>query len=224
MIHCSIICFGQKNLTPIVAQIDPNMFNESLWLKQETKYQDITGSPFLHEEWCMGKIILSEKEFLNLWLKYDTYSEDLLCKLKKDSIIKISNTDLKGFEMDIEGEKVIFSKQKVGDEDKLVRIVSEGKYLSIYQYTLSIVKEVNPQNGYEMSKPVKKRFRVKTQYYFKLDGKKNQKLPNSLNRFLKNNNMKRAGEVKSFFKKNKLNFKKLEDLKMLVLFYNKLYS
>lgn len=183
------------------------------------KYSEIKGSPFLFKDWTKGSVTTLQGRYDNLELKFDVYDNTLYFN-KEDKLFEFKD-EVKSFvlmpKQDDSSSYLYFVKGFTAEglnSRKYIQVLSEGK-LSFYKSDIRLLSELN-----EINKGIVKSFSNATRYYIAVKGElhvarlsKNDILP-----YFKD----KEQQINSFMETNKLGFKKEQDIKKIIDYYNSL--
>lgn len=203
--------------------LDPSFSNSDLRYKK--LFKEVIGSPYLYEEWTDGYIkILSGAMFIDLKIKFDTYSNNLIINHQENEVL-INKWMVDVFAvMDPETNQIReFKLIKLADrkDNQLCEILYEGK-ISAYRLIESIVTESsNYSGGYGTEKQKHSKFIQSFNYYLLLSAGQTLEIRLNKSSILKILGSKQS-ELNAYIKKNKLKFKDPLDLVKLLRYYESL--
>lgn len=206
---------GEYNLG--LRQIDINQQKNTF-----EKYKNLKGSPYVNEEFLLGKIYKENKViFDKLHLRYNAFSDEIeirnsdkgkkidygAIKRNSDEFIKIFNTVY---------VFVPFESSKIPGH--YYEVLSTQKTFDLYKKTKVIFHPpVDAVTSYDKNRPAE--FKQTNTYYLVDKNKEFYELPSNKNKLLKALS-KENKKVKDYAKKNKLNPTNEKDLIQLVSYYN----
>jgi len=189
-------------------------------------YSQISGSPYENDEYIIGKVCNSSTGYsIAHLLRYNIYSDTMEIKVNETSnsyetLIKSDN-----IYASINQNEYYFKKYL--DKNDLINTSyfikkSEGKNSSLYFKKIKIFKDKQlPKNGFERVTPPT--FSDAQDYYYQSEGEGMLLLfPNSNKKLLKIFSNK-AKELKTFTKKEKINYKNEADVIKLFKYYDSLF-
>jgi len=186
-------------------------------------YSNISGSPYLFENWMKGTVTtLSGKTHQISALKLDLVTSQLLFKGSENEMFTFSE-EIAGIVLQSEesaSRELVFKKGFSGSKglapSDFVQVLAEGK-TTLLKKTNKIISESRAYN----SSTVDKSITTSTTYFFK--NEKGELLVFSLSRknFIQNFSSHQE-EIKQFLEANKLNWKDDGDLVKVVAYYNAL--
>ncbi len=202
------------------------LINGNIYIPTNPK---ISGHQFyLNNEYLRGKVFIKGQTFDNLLLKYDIVHDDiiLLHKNKTGSRIEIilSNKLIDSFYLSAKNSNFYYehfiNTNLIRNNDfsnKYLKSINIGKIKFLIGYKkkyFATYTDVNPSGLF--SKSTKTIYMLKDKTLYKIKNKKN------LISFFKEHKT----EIKHFFKKNKIKFKKINDSQLLQLskYINNLYK
>lgn len=186
----------------------------------EKSFIDISGSPYLYEEWTRGNVELENHQIFNdLALKYNTYTDEVYYKDPENGGYMSFVVPVKKFDLDKNGEREIYANgfPKINNfSDKTYyQILADGKVKLLFKKYKTLV-ESKDYNSATSSKS----FTTETDYYLFKDNKIERIRP-SKKEFLTLFKDKEE-QIKAYQKKEVIDYKNNLDLKKLVLFYSSL--
>ncbi|GGI28936.1 hypothetical protein GCM10008119_35130 [Pedobacter mendelii] len=182
---------------------------------KEIKLVNVEGSELLYPNWRLGSAkIASGIVYSNISLKYNLY-EDQLYFLGKDSISMKFISPVNEFHLEKDVFKNGYPPVKTFNNLSYYLVMVEGKATLLKKLIKSIidVKDFN-------SSITTKRIMDDKSYFLFINGVINQ-VKNDKSSFL-NLFKDKSSEMESFFRANKTNFKKDEDLINAISYYNTL--
>lgn len=209
-------CKGQVRLQGLDAYIDYSNINSTNSGAVNT-YSEIDGSPFLNDEFQIGKIVLKDGKTYQGPLRYDIYGDQIEFKNKEDEVFAILYPE--------QVEKVIFddvqlvmlepSKDKI--EGGIFEIIKEGENYSLLgKYTVDL-KEAQPAKPYVDPKPA--HFDRNDKIFFVRKGVSKPVFIKK-KKDMEDIDPSRSNKIKDFVKKEKIKPSDENDLIKLVTFLN----
>jgi hypothetical protein len=190
------------------------------WLKSVSTLSKIQGSIYLFENWTAYATLLTEngKIFSITNLNYDTKTNRFVSKMAKDSVFVFNPSALK--EVLINKKKYKRFPSSVNNFDfSYYNIIARVKKSYILKETKKILKE-GVLNKLSQKRSPSKYIPSSKYYYYDKEGFKKLRLKKKyILNLLESDKRKK---VKEYAKTNSLSFKKDEDLKVILDFYNKL--
>ena len=185
---------------------------------------EISGSPFLFDDWKPGSILLTDgKSYGNILLKYDVLNNKFLFN-NKDSIYEfldvLQQVTIADTSNSLNNEYLIF--QKINNKvDKIkagsfVQILCNGK-VKLYKQHFKKIEGQNVDNGiYTSTKRI-------VDYSSFWVGVNNEMFPIKLNRSsLEQLPLDKKEEIKNYISKKQLKLNKEKDFTLAIIYYNKL--
>ena len=164
---------------------------------------------------------MNNKKYDNLFIKYDLVIGDVILKAEfKDGVPKLVN--LNKFQVDsfLVGNSLFINSRFILEEEKhtYVEQIYKGKYSLYKKYKKIFIKEYNNITPYGKYSSLKTDI-----FLIKNDVMQNVNRKSS---FLKNFGKEKQNEIKSFMKKNEINYAKAsqQELKELMIFCTKTSS
>ena len=192
-----------------------DLINESglIVLKNEESNDNILGSVYLHKEWSSTITLntINNKTYKFSKANYNIALDKFVVKISKDTLLAIDNSKVKF---------ILF------DDNKFERInkkyyerLSEGNLNLLKEYDVEIKEGL--KDAISKIKVTEDKYVIKSTYYIKTDDNLEKIKPNkrSFNKIFEEQNKKR---VKKFMKQHSLSFKKDNDLKKILKYYNSL--
>lgn len=214
-------CFSNKNLLAQVKVLGLDQYIDYANIIKNSdgannKYSDMKGSPFLNEEFETGKVYLRSGKIYEGPLRYDIYSDQIEFETKEGLVYEIKNPET--VEKVTIGTRNFFSfvkedgKNVTGIYEELVK----GKH-SLFSKLRVYLKDAVPAKPYVEARPAT--FIKKKSNYYLSDSTGELNPINTKKELLKL--LDNPTEVKTFIKKNKINFNDEQDLISLVNYLNK---
>ena len=185
---------------------------------------DVTGSPFLFDEWKQGKVILyNGSEYDNVMLRFNTLKNifyfnrnDSVFELPDDATeVSLKNTADNGNELDF--KKIISTDNKL-PMAAFVQVLSNGK-VPLYKQYIKRIEGDNFSNGLITTK------KTIVDHNSLWTIKNNETLPVKLNsRSLEEITFDKKDQVLNFVKTKKLNIKNEKDFAEAITYYNSISS
>jgi len=214
MLFCPIICPSYSQI--IVPQsddlLDKLRLNKSTGGHKDLSYTDISGTPFLFEDFQTGEVILKTGEKHTAEMRYDKYAGEMQFRIK-GTIYAIALPETISY-IEVKGIRFIYSKTNSGTG--YFQVLEDGKCKLLAEKRVRI-QDAEPPKPYQQAKPA--RFiDLEDFIYLKLgdndavriNGRKD--LLNVLN--------DRKDQLTQFLKDEELKISDIEDLKKIIAFYN----
>jgi hypothetical protein len=182
----------------------------------EKTNSDITGSPFLNDEFINGKVTLTNgKKYENVALKYSAYKDELYFKNPKDNSLLSFVVAVKEFELS--GLKYITGLPAVDNftEKSFYVLLTNGKTKLLVKNYKTILQS-KPYN----SPTIEKKFEDYKSYYIFKDGIMKRFKP-SKKEFMQIF-AEKSSEIDSYLKKEEIDFKNNADLAKVFEYYDTL--
>ncbi len=180
---------------------------------------DISGSPYLNNEFILGSILTNDKiRYIDIPLRYNIYNDDMEFKNSEDTYLAIGDPTL--VKMIIIGDdKFIYTdkRKKNGEQFGYYKLLEDGEIKLLLKYNV-VFKKAVPTTGYEEAEPPKLE-RISDTYYILQGNNEPQQISKKKDIDLIFG--PKSSEIDNYIKKEKLNVKKEEDLIKLVEFVNK---
>lgn len=182
-----------------------------------TKYDELEGSPFIFKSWTKGDVnLVNGKSIRNIDLKYDEIMDALVFKGKEED--EFYFTDLiKNFNLNEKIFKSGFLPYKDFSSQSFFEIITSGKITLLKKNDKKIV-EKKEYNSATTAKKVIDNFN----FYIAKDNKIIATQKDNLKIIVNVIDSKKSNEIVEFASNNKLNSKKVEDLKKIIDYYNKM--
>lgn len=194
--------------------------NQALYLSTgDVKISDINGSTYINDEFSLAKI--SRVESLVL-LRYNAYIDEMELQGEKDIRYILKLPELKVvFKSDNRTYQIFDYKDETESKKGFFRLLGEGENISLLvKESIKYYKEKMPTKGYERRIPATFK-RSKDELFIRLKNSTATKLPNKKKDILKLFSSK-SNDIEKYAKKNKLGFKKKEDLIEIFNYFNSL--
>jgi len=213
---------SQVTVTNTEEILDKLRLNKSISGNEGASYSEITGSPFLFNDFNKGtiKIISGEQSEANI--RYDVYANEMQIKSNNDIFAIVHPEILK--QIELENSIFVFSNyvKAPGDLNKhdgsYFILKADGKCQLLVKKNLRI-QDSEPPKLYQEAKPAKF-ISIKDTYYLKMNGMPAIKIDNKKDLLSAMENQKQA--IDKFLNSNKVSYKSEDDLLKIVLFYNSL--
>lgn len=234
IIFCSILQPGyaqnpngldaQTNLNSLGSN-DPNGVVRNF----DARYQGVTGSPFLFNQWYAGTVMLNNgKVFTNVPLKIDLYSSEVMAKRPAgDSIIIQANAIQQVLLTEASnGKKYTFKKfssiknEKPEPKDSYVDVIFEGKYTFMAERKKKLIK-ANYKGAYSTGQPYDE-FIDETIYYIQKPDKKSIQRVKLNRKAILNEFTSHQDKLQAFITKENIDFKNEQDIVKLFQYHNSL--
>jgi hypothetical protein len=206
IIICGHLCQAQKQI---------KTFTNSKEI-DEKRYEGIKGSPYLFDDWQIGKLIdKNDSVYNDVQLNYNGYDSDFEV-LNGDKFISLDDAQFKSVSINSKEGEYIFEKnlhQKF--KNKLLLVVYKGANITCFMdYSVGLTE--NKINGNMGATSIIRRFKYDPMHYFIINGElKSMRLTkNKLTNLLSN---KKA--INNFIKKNKLKLTEPLDLTKILEYY-----
>ncbi|MFC4211884.1 hypothetical protein ACFOWA_11860 [Pedobacter lithocola] len=182
---------------------------------KEIKLINVEGTELLYPDWRLGSATVSSgASYTNLLLKYNVF-EEVLYFLGKDSVSMKFVNPVKEFHIDKDVYKNGYPPVKSFNNLSYYLVLAEGKATLLKKISKNII-DVKDFNSSITTKRI-----MDDKFYFLFINGAISPVKNDKSSFL--NVLKdKSSEMESFFKANKTNFKKDEDLIAAAAYYNSL--
>lgn len=182
-----------------------------------SKYANISGSPFLFDDWKPGKVKTPKGVYAALNLKYDAYSSTLFFQRNDESYEfadPIESFILSSVKGDDSRDMYFVNGLEATDlrKNQFVQELCSGK-ISLYKSVMVFMTEVN-----KINEGIVKSFNKSERFYVKRDGSLEQ-LRSGKKEFLALFGSA-AMEIETYATTNELSFRKTEDLVKMANYYN----
>ncbi len=169
------------------------------------------GTKFLLKKFVHNGVITTfyNKSYETANINIDLTTNNFVSKINKDSLFVYNNLK----KVVIDGD--VFEKRG----DKIFRVISKGKKISLYKYSF---KEKTKPRIDKYSKEIKSpsKWKLREEYFYEKNGNGLKKIKLKKRNFLKL--LKSNKYVKEFIKKESLSIKKDKDLEKILNYYNNL--
>lgn len=190
----------------------------------DNSYTNIEGNPFMYENFSPGEIKIKNDGIHKGLLRFDKYAGEIHFK-KLDNVFAIAFPEKIEY-IDIDGVRFIYSdyilpnsKVKKNASTYFVQVVDGWCKLLIKKNT--VLKESKPSVGIVEAKPAKF-IDNKDSFFIKIGDDPAELIQN--NKTLLLALADKETQIATFIKKEKLSYKKIEDLKKIINYYNLLKS
>lgn len=186
----------------------------------ENLSSDISGSPYLLDDWLKGTVELGNKvSYKDVDLKYNLYKDELFFKNPKDGSMLGFVLPVAGFSLAIKDKLEIY-RNGFPDIDNFTRksyyqVLFDGGIKLLFKNYRTLL-EVKPYNSTTTEKKL-----VDNTFYYVFRDNVITKFKPSKKDFLEMFKSKSA-EIADFIKNEKIDFKKHDDLTKVFVFYNTL--
>lgn len=188
-------------------------------LKQQNFYSEISGSPYLYNDWSKGSVTLNDGKIVeNLDIRFDQLTDVISYKNERDEEMEVAEP-VKEFKVKVKGVNRLF----------------RAGYLPAGNNTATNFYEVLVDGNVQFLKRLKKDIMTTRDYNATADTKT---VTEKISYYIVKNNQPvlvaknekavlaaigdKSTELTAFIKQNKLNLKNDEDISSLVEYYNKL--
>lgn len=188
---------------------------------------DVSGTPFLLEEWKLGKITLSDNTiFNNIKIRLNLYNQQV-------HFLKSDNVEMTAPKGAIKG-LIIFDSTNQGSQklaflsgfpaidnqinSNFYEILSSSKIMF-----LKAMRKTIHEDKDDLSGEVRKEFREYDDYYFLVKGESALQRIKRDREFVLNFMKDKKDKIDSFLQTNKISFKSTDDIKKLLDYYNSLF-
>lgn len=202
--------------------LDKLRLNKSISQVDGESYSSINGDPYLFKDFKPGKMTMNSGETYQLGFRFDMYASQMHMKEKGNIFTILDPEKIKLIEVD--GLKFIYSNYLKSLDDKRNQDGSyfileiEGKCKLLVKKNIRI-QEAEPPKLYQDAKPAK--FILNNDfYYLKLNDENAVKIKTE-KELLKVLSDKKS-ELSNYIHSNNLEIKKMEDVKKIVIYYNRL--
>ena len=134
--------------------------------KENDKLNDLEGSPYLEEEFVPGSAMVSGKEPLNVFLRYNVYKEQVEIKLdpRSEEIYILPMNTLASYKM---GSDMLILETIVLNGEKIFGYFFEHydgeNYRLLEKPKVTLTEAVKAKTGYEKDRPA--RLKIEEEYY-----------------------------------------------------------
>lgn len=215
--HYSMI-YGTESIQPKVVEIIDGVAT----MRYSQHDHVVKGSPYLNTEFLSGILSMVEAVSIEgLKYRYDIYSDEMQLILDNDTASINRPLSLKSIE--IGAQKFVYAVYKTGENSVAAgyfEIIEEGKLAGLLRREMELKQDIYVQNYGGGGGTKDFYFKENRSYYFRFDQDIAVKITNK-KRFLEVIPDHR-NQVKAFMKSEKISFRKPEDIKLLVSYYNDL--
>lgn len=216
----SITVYGQARVTTV-----KNGPNTELYFTKAVKaptYNEVIGSPYLHDEFVPAKV--NEIEVTH-FIRFNVFDNSIEFKGDNDKVYSMTKPNDYIIKL-MDGSNKVYETRDFEKDKKEVgntffeRIYVDGKFALYLKEMIEYTPEKLARNSFEINKPAKF-IKTKGDYYFQKlysDTPVLLKLPKREKHFLKLFN-DQATSVKGFIKKEGLHIEKEKDLIRILRFY-----
>ncbi|PKP33665.1 MAG: hypothetical protein CVU00_10390 [Bacteroidetes bacterium HGW-Bacteroidetes-17] len=179
---------------------------------------DIKGSPYLKTEFVLGDILTYNKiHYVNVPLRYNIYNDEIEFEVDKENYLAISSPE--SIQKIIIGDDAFIytvKRNKKGEQFGYYQLLHEGKVRLLSRHNI-VFKEATRTTGYKAAESAKFEKNSNT-YYLQKENDEPHEISNKKDLVAM---LGPQGEkINLLIKKEKLNFRKEEDLIKLVKFMN----
>jgi len=194
--------------------LDKLRLNKSIGGHKDVSYKDISGTPFIFEDFQTGEVILKTGEKHTADMRYDKYAGEMQFRIK-GIVYAIALPEAIDY-IEIKGIRFVYSTTNSGSD--YMQVLADGKCKLLAEKRVRI-QDAEPPKPYQMAKPA--RFiDLEDLIYLKLADKEAVRI-NSRKDLLNVLNDKKD-QVSQFLKEENLKLSDTEDLKKVIAFYNSL--
>ena len=181
---------------------------------------DVSGTLFLFDDWVKGTVEQGNKtSYKDVDLKYNTYNEELFFKNPKDGSMLSFVVPVTAFSLAINGKIEIyrngFPEIDNFNTKSYYQVIFDGGIKLLFKSYKTLI-EVKPYNSPTTEKKI-----IDNSVYYVLNGNVMTKFKPSRKDFLEILNSK-SNEIDAFIKKEKIDFKKHQDLTKVFAYYSTL--
>lgn len=190
--------------------------------------ENIKGSPYDNENFLKGAIILGEKTYKNVWLRYNAYADEVEVKINAS---KDKNEEIYALNKDpeisfiIKDEKIRYTdflrKSKRAKTSGNIFVLFEGENYALYKRKLKLYKESKKATT-SLQRSFPARFIDSEEYYVKIAKQTPVLIKLKLSDILTFLNDDQKNNVKSYVKENKIAVKKIPHLIQLLKYIDTL--
>lgn len=187
---------------------------------QKDKYATIDGTPYLNEAFEEGSLIYKRKLYTNFRLRYNVY-EGYFEYETDDGIMYFDPHYTEVDTVWLAGEKYIFLAHEKGNTEtsSYMSVKYKGINTVLLSWVETILIEAEEGDGYSAFKPA--RFDIRPEkFYVSINNNTAKELKNK--KSISHAFPDHEKELLNFIKKEKIKFKKTEDLVALCKYYNSL--
>ncbi|MGV3767222.1 MAG: hypothetical protein ACO1NW_13905 [Chitinophagaceae bacterium] len=179
------------------------------------KYSDISGSPYLFDEWKKAHVYTPNGAYKNLTVKFDVYDQVLY--FEKDGKQYEFTTPFSGFHLfSADMDSSYFTKGYTGSalkETQFVELMVSGKL----QMIMSPI--VNKVEKNEINRGVINSFKIVKRYYLGTASTQMKLIKLSRSELMPLL-MDKKKEIEAYISQNKINFRSESDVQKLLIYYN----
>ncbi len=192
--------------------LDKLRLNKTIGSHKDMSYKDISGTPFVFEDFQTGVVVLKTGEKHTADMQFDKYAGEMQFRIK-GIVYAIAFPEAIDY-IEIKGIRFIYSATSSGSD--YLEVLTDGKCKLLAKKRVRI-QDAEPPKPYQMAKPA--RFiDLEDFIYLKLEDKDAVRI-NSRKDILSVLN-DRKDKVIKFLKDENLKTSDIEDLKKIVAFYN----
>ena len=216
----SISIFSQE----IIAE---KTYNEFIRLNNERSIgnhllteNDITGSPYLNQEFMIGSLLTTDNVlYKDIPMRYNIYNDDMEFKTGDDNYLAISNPKtMKEFRIGDDLFIYTYKKNKKGEPSGYYQVLDNGNTKLLLQYNITFVDKTEPE-PYKSAQPPKFQKNVNT-YFFKIGSTEPQQV--SKKKDIETIFGEKSNLILDFVKKQKIKLNEEIDLVKLAEYINAL--
>ncbi|MBU1013104.1 MAG: hypothetical protein KKG99_08855 [Bacteroidetes bacterium] len=179
---------------------------------------DIKGSPYLNAEFVLGDILTDNKiHYVSVPLRYNIYNDDIEFEVDKENYLAISNPE--SIQKIVIGDQEFIyaiKRNKKGDQFGYYQLLQDGKVRLLSRHNI-VFKEATKTTGYKAAESAKFEKNSNT-FYLQKENDEPHEISNKKDLIAI---LGPQGEkINLLIKKEKINFRKEEDLIKLLKFIN----
>ncbi len=216
------VCFSLNGISQSANDIngrldntDLNDFGNGMWFKSGNQKTDIKGSPYLYDSWFnSGKVYMKDKVLSIMSFNYNMRLERFESKISEDSVFAIDPQGIK--KVEIRGKEFIRTLDPEFQRNSYFqKIASINGKLLLEKHIVELKEgQINPMTMQKMQKDALIKKEV---FYIANDkGEKLKKFKMRKSSTLSLVDKSKVSSVKKFAKQNKLKFKNVKDVQLLL--------
>lgn len=185
----------------------------------DLRSKELVGSIFINEDFLPAKLSDSQEHYL---LRYNAYQDEMEVE-KNDNIFHLSKN--LNYSITFEGTNKTYQVYTYSEKNEIVPgffvVLYNGEKISLLlKEKIKFYDEVKAKTGYDKYKPPTLK-RVNDGFYIGYKNSSTKEFP-SRKKDILNIFASKAGQIESYAKKNKLDFKNKEDLIQIFRYYDSL--
>jgi hypothetical protein len=107
------------------------------------------GSPYLFANWAKGYVVNTNGVTIandSYFFNFDKLSQNLLMTQDKKNTIEVDKAMIQSFYLNTEGKEHGFEKRIIGNDQKLLQVLSKGTKYTLYKTTITKLERANYVN------------------------------------------------------------------------------